>query len=139
MKRTLTAGVAYFALVFAVGFALGTLRVLLAVPLIGETAAVVAELPIMLAISWLTNAALVRRLDVPPHLGARASMGLIALALLLAAEAAVSVLGFGRSLVEHVTAYRSPGAALGLAAQLLFAAFPCVQLATDRRASPGRL
>ena len=50
---SLGAGLAYFAVVFAAGFVLGTLRVLVVAPHLGEIAAVVAELPIMLAVSWI--------------------------------------------------------------------------------------
>jgi len=47
MKETLEAGVLYFALVFAVGFLLGTVRTLWAVPRLGVRTAELMEQPIM--------------------------------------------------------------------------------------------
>ena len=43
MNRALTAGLAYFVLVFALAFAMGVLRVLVLVPRLGEVAAVLIE------------------------------------------------------------------------------------------------
>jgi len=42
---------AYFLPVFALGFVLGTVRTLWLAPMLGELAAVAAELPVMLAAS----------------------------------------------------------------------------------------
>jgi hypothetical protein len=49
-----SAVVAYFGIVYALGFALGTVRVLAVAPRIGELPAVLLEAPIMLAASWVT-------------------------------------------------------------------------------------
>jgi ABC-type uncharacterized transport system permease subunit len=123
----LVAGLAYFAVVFAAGFVLGTLRVLVLAPYVGETGAVLAELPVMLALSWLVCGGLIRRLAVPGEWRHRLAMGGVAFVLLMVAELAVSVLAFGRTPAEHLETYRSWNAALGLAAQLAFAAFPLVR------------
>ena len=53
MGRVLKAATAYFALVFAAGFVLGTLRTLWLAPALGPMLAVAAELPVMLGVSWL--------------------------------------------------------------------------------------
>lgn len=53
MMRAALAGLAYFTLVFAAGFGLGTLRVLALAPILGEGGAVLLELPIILAIAWM--------------------------------------------------------------------------------------
>ena len=55
MQSALKAGIFYFATVFAVGFALGTIRVLTIVPRVGEMVAIVIEVPFILAISWLAS------------------------------------------------------------------------------------
>jgi pimeloyl-ACP methyl ester carboxylesterase len=79
----------YFAVVFAVGFALGTVRVLWIAPRIGARAAELAEMPLMLAITVAAALWTVRSLAVPPSTGPRLAMGAIALALMLAAELAL--------------------------------------------------
>jgi hypothetical protein len=122
------AGGAYFAAVFAAGFALGTVRVLAVEPALGETGAVAVELPVMLAASWLACGWSLARFDVPRRLQARAVMGGLAFALLMLAELGMSMLGFGRTLTEHLTRYRDLPAALGLAGQLVFASFPMLRL-----------
>ena len=46
MQKSILAGVVYFGCVFAAGFALGVLRTVLVVAVVGETVAVALELPI---------------------------------------------------------------------------------------------
>jgi hypothetical protein len=53
MKETLKAGAVYFALVFAAGFVLGTVRTLWVVPRLGVRTAELAEAPIMFGVSIL--------------------------------------------------------------------------------------
>lgn len=130
MTAAIKAGLAYFAIVFALGFALGALRVLVVAPLLGKLGAVLVELPLMLAASALACLFLVRRLAVPPAAAPRLVMGGLAFALLMLGEVAVSALGFGRTLAEHLATYRAAEAQLGLAAQLVFALLP---LALGRR------
>ena len=127
MSGSLKAGVAYFAAAFAAGFALGTIRVLLLVPRVGETAAVLLELPIILTVSWFACAWLVERFCVPADWRRRLVMGSVAFGLLMIAEVGVSVLLFARSLAEHLGVYQSWSGALGLAGQIAYAAMPVVQ------------
>jgi hypothetical protein len=128
MATALRAGIAYFLIVFAIGFVLGTVRVLVVAPQFGATHAVLIELPIMLTASWIACAWLVRRFKVAGEFGARLVMGAFALALLMAGELAVSLFAFGRTVEEHFTVYGTLDAQLGLAAQLLFAAFLLIQV-----------
>jgi len=74
LPRTAAAGVAYFGVVLAAGFLLGTLRVLVMVPAIGEAGAVGLELPIMLTLSWLACRWLIARFDVAAALTPRLGM-----------------------------------------------------------------
>lgn len=129
------AGCLYFAIAFAAGFLLGTLRVLFLAPRLGEMPATLLELPVMLALGWLAAGRLVARLHRPSPTR-RAAMGAIALGLLLAAEAALGILAFGRSLAAHLALYAAAPQALGLAAQLAFALLPLLRAAlspTSRR------
>jgi hypothetical protein len=133
MPAALTAGVAYFAIVFTAGFALGAGRVLVLLPHLGEAVAIALELPVMLGISWFVCRWLIRRHSVPGRTVARAMMGASAFILLMGAEALVSVAAFGRSLGEHFAQYRSLTASLGLTAQLAFAAFPLLSAEQARQ------
>ena len=134
MSLALKAGSAYFAIVFCAGFLLGTMRVLALVPHVGEVIAVAIELPVMLIVSWIVCAWLIARLSVPRDAASRLAMGGLAFGLLMAAEIGVSILGFGRTMAEHMETYRHATALLGLLGQLAFALFPLVQL----RAGSGR-
>jgi hypothetical protein len=123
---------AYFAVVFACGFALGAVRVLAIAPRTGPTTAVLLELPLMLAVSWLACGWSVRTFDAPEGLGARLAMGLTALALLLAAEAGLAVLAFGQTLGAWIAALGAPPGLIGLAGQIAFALVPIAQRARPR-------
>ncbi len=128
LRTAASAGLAYVAIAFAAGFALGVLRVTLLVPRLGETTAVLVELPLMLALSWFACRSIVRRFAVPATIAARATMGSLAFALLLLAEAALGTLGLGRTISEHLASYQNLPERLGLAAQILFGLFPLLQL-----------
>ncbi len=82
----LKAAVAYFAMVFGVGFVLGTFRVLWLAPQIGTRAAELLESPLMLLVTFLAA----RWVNTHCSRGGRPrdhlAMGLTALAFLLAAE-----------------------------------------------------
>ena len=92
---TLKAAAAYFALVFTLGFVLGTLRVTMLVPRLGELMAVMVELPLMLTAAWFICRGVVRHFGVPAAAGPRLAMGAVAFALLTMAEFALSVAVFG--------------------------------------------
>lgn len=124
MSAAWRAGVAYFALVFALGFLLGTLRVLLLAPVLGATVAVLLELPLMLAASWWVCAWLLRRFAVPSAATARLLMGGCAFALLLLAEFALATLVFAQSPAMFLASFRAPHGWLGLLGQLGFALMP---------------
>lgn len=125
--RALKAGALYFALVFAAGFALGAIRVLLVVPYLDEFTAVLLELPLMLGISWLVCGWVVTRLQVPSTTTARFVMGALAFGLLIAAEILLSVVGFDRSMEEYLHHFGTPQGLLGLTGQLAFALMPLVR------------
>jgi hypothetical protein len=140
MKRAVAAGFAYFGIIFTLGFVLGVLRTLFVLPLVGETAAVIIELPIILGLAWIVCRRLVRQFRLPPMLAARLVMGMVAFALLMIAELSVSVLLGARSPGEHLALYRQVPHLLGLAGQVAFALFPALQswLTGRRPALPSR-
>jgi len=122
------AGSLYFFVVFAAGFLMGTLRVVVFEPAVGETAAVLFEMPVMLAIAWFASRSTVSWFAVPARLRPRLAMGGLAFALLLLAEIGISVLAFQRTITAHFEAYLAAPALLGLAGQVAFALFPAAQL-----------
>lgn len=128
MKQVAGPAFKYTAIVFAIGFLAGTVRVLFLVPRIGETAAVLAELPLMLTASFFVARWVVRRDRVARTLRSRARMGLMSFAILMAFETAVSLAVFGNTLTEHLTGYLSPPAWLGVFGQIVFAAMPALLL-----------
>ncbi len=130
------AGVVYFAIVFAAGFALGVLRVLVLMPRLspslGGTIAILIELPFILTTSWVVCRRLIAHFHVADVAAARLLMGALAFALLITAEVLLATLGFGRDLAEQIHRYRKLPELLGLLGQLAFAAFPWVQLMLHR-------
>jgi hypothetical protein len=127
VAAAIRAGVLYFALVFAAGFVLGTLRVLALAPALGETTAVMAELPLILLIAWSACRWLTARLRVPGVPRPRAVMGALAFALLIGAEAMLGAV-LGRPLAAQAADLAHPAGALGLAGQVAFALLPLAQI-----------
>jgi hypothetical protein len=127
--RALVAGAVYFALVFALGFVLGTMRALLVPDAAGSgrLLAVLIELPVMLSASWLLCRAVVRRFAVAPTAGTRLAMGGVAFALLMGAELLIGTLLAGRSPAAHLALYREPSYSIGLLAQIAFGWMPLLQ------------
>jgi hypothetical protein len=127
MRRAIVAGILYFAAVFAIAFCLGTVRVLLVAPRLGETLAVLLELPVVLWASWACCGALVTRLAVSPRPGDRVMMGGVAFVVLQAAEALLAIFVFGRSPTVYLAAFTTLAGQLGLAGQIGFALIPLVR------------
>lgn len=126
---TAKAGAAYFTIVFVAGFMLGTLRVLLPAPRFGELVAVLLELPLMLAVSWIACGWVLRRFQVAPRIAPRLSMGAIAFGLLMLAEVTLWVGAFGASMSDYLDELTTPHGLVGLAGQLLFALMPLARRA----------
>jgi hypothetical protein len=84
--KILKAGVIYFALVFAAGFVLGTIRVLWIVPRLGTRTAELIETPIMFVVTVLAARWIARRFSLRATPATRLAVGIVALAFLLATE-----------------------------------------------------
>ena len=133
MRGPLVAALAYWAVIFLAGFILGTFRVLALAPLAGETLAVVLEIPLMLAVSWIASRRVCRRFAVPIRIGPRLLMGGAAFALLIIAEVALSVFVFGRTPGAWAGSLATPAGLIGLAAQIGFGIIPTLQAAIRPR------
>lgn len=125
--RAAAAGAVYFLILFAAGFVLGTLRVLVVAPRLGEVPAVLLELPLMLAASWVVCGFLARHMHVAAGFTQRAIMGFIGFALLMLAEIALGLFGFGRTFEMQLAALAAPAGMIGLAGQIGFGAIPLLQ------------
>ena len=124
MARALKAGIAYFVVVFAFAFAMGTLRVLVLVPRLGELTAVLIEVPLVVAVSWWVCTRAVARWQVGNAKRDRLLMGAYAFGLLIAVEWTLSVTAFGRTSAQFVQAIFTPAGAIGLAGQVVFGLMP---------------
>lgn len=117
------AAAAYWGAVFAFAFALGIVRTLWLAPQIGALAAVLCEVPLVLAASWWSARRVTARFGITGR-GAALAMGLIAFALLMAAEAALAGVLAGQSPAQWACSLMTPAGAAGLAGQVLFALMP---------------
>lgn len=116
-------GLIYVLFVFAAGFLFGTLRTIWLGPMLGPVAAVAIELPFILGVSWIACGWCMRRYAVAT-LRQRTWMGVTAFSILMATEALLSVLMFGRSPDDYASAFLTPAGLLGLAGQVAFGAMP---------------
>lgn len=125
--RILLSAIIYWAAVFLIGFVLGTLRVLFLAPRMGETSAVLVELPLMLAASWVVARRIVSRTG-NARLSDAIAIGALAFALLLTSELVLAVTLFGQAPGQWLAALLVMPGLLGLAGQLVFAAMPALVL-----------
>jgi hypothetical protein len=132
-SRAVKSGIYYFARIVGLGFALGTLRVLWLVPMMGETNAVLAEQPIMLIASWFVARCLVRRQRLL-SICARGVMGVTAFTLLMLAEVILASVLSGQAPAEWLRSIFAMPGIIGLAGQVLFALMP-VLMPVDRASS----
>lgn len=89
--EALKPGFVYFLLVFGTGFVLGTVRVLLIVPLVGHRTAELLEMPLMLIATVLAARWTIRRFPELRTSASRLAIGGIALGLMLGGELAVGI------------------------------------------------
>ena len=126
--RVLRAGVTYFILVFAAGFALGVMRIGWAVERFGERSAELAEAPLMMLVIVLAARWVVRRFELPRAAGPRLGTGVLALALLLACELTVVLALRGLTLAQYVESRDPLAGTVYMLSLLLFALMPTLLL-----------
>jgi hypothetical protein len=130
--RIARAASVYFAIAFGAGFVLGTLRVGVLELALGSLAALLVELPIMLAVSAVAARWVVRRYGPPRGrewtLRAALSVGAIAWAQLQLAELAIAPMVLAGSSggwwAAHWAKFATLAGALGAGAQAVFAMLP---------------
>ena len=124
VKQLAAPALTYFAIVFGVGFFLGSIRVLWLVPQLGVRYAELAEMPIMLLAVFFAARWVTQYFAVPPATSARLVVGISALICLLIVEFTVVLWLQGISIAESF-ANRDPisGAAY-LVSLILFSLMP---------------
>ena len=116
-------GVAYFALVFGIGFILGAIRVLWLEPRVGQRVAELMETPLMLAAIYFSADFVVQRFKASRGVEHLYS-GLMGLILLLVVEFSV-VLGLQDLSIREYLAERDPVAGtVYMVMLIIFAAMP---------------
>lgn len=126
MKRALTAATVYFLILFALGFVLGTVRVLFVAPRTGVLGATLIEVPLMLIAAFFMCRWAIDRWRVPPTLSTRGAMALLFLSLLALFETLGGVALFGRTLAETWSGLATLAGLIGLTAQVIAALLPLV-------------
>jgi hypothetical protein len=124
--RILQAAALYFLLVFGAGFVLGTGRVLFLVPLLGERAAELLEMPLMFGVIVVAARWLVHHRLEGGRLSSALSVGFIAMGLVLIADLVVGLWLRGMSAAE-VFFDRDPVSGTAYyVSLLLFAVMPAI-------------
>jgi hypothetical protein len=124
--RTLKAGLAYFALVFAAGFVLGAFRIIFVAPRLGSRTAELIEMPVMLLVVALVARWVVRQFALPGERIPRLRVGLIALALLLAMEFSIVLWMRGLNLSRYFAQLDPVAGTVYYLMLLVFAAMPAI-------------
>lgn len=124
LGTTILAGTGYFAAVFAVGFLLGTIRVLFVVPLIGDSRAELVEMPLMLIAVFLAARWIVLRFNLPVGAAGRLPPGCIALALMLSGEWLVMTFLRNQTFAEYLASRNFLALSMYALSLLAFALMP---------------
>jgi hypothetical protein len=124
MSRIFNTSLAYAAIVFGVGFVLGSIRVFLVVPRIGARWAELLEAPLMLIASFLAARFITQKFG--PFKGSqKVAIGICALVFMLLAEFSfILARGFGIS--EYIASRDPVSGPVYLLSLALFAAMPFI-------------
>ena len=123
---TVKAGTLYFVLVFAAGWILGPLREFWLIPLVGQRAGLLLEVPFMVLVMIAAARWTIRKLGVPYAASTRTLMGVVALVLLLIAEAIGVRWARRLSLEAYLARFDFVTGSLTVLSVLLYAAMPMV-------------
>lgn len=124
MGNAIRAGTVYVLALFALGFVLGTLRVMFVAPHFGPFVATLMEVPLMMAAAFFICRYVMTKFEVPQGFGARWIMVPCFLVLLGIFETVLGFAVFGQTLSQQWQAVASPAGALGLTAQVITSLFP---------------
>lgn len=135
MYYEVLAGIAFGLSMFGAGFCCGTIRVLLVAPTVGEFAAVLMELPLMLYICWRLGSMFVEKFNGSKiqSISGWSIMGLIAFATLLFLDIGLSLLAFDKTLQETIQDLTSPKGTVGTICQLISSFLPLLQVKSKEK------
>ncbi|MFC3195186.1 hypothetical protein ACFODZ_13115 [Marinicella sediminis] len=126
MKKILKYSALYFAIVFTIGFVLGTIRVLYVAPQLGDDQAELLEFPLMVLASFVVARYIVGLAGDGLKPAQLLWVGVMALGCLLMVEFSLVLALREMSIVTYVTSRYSLAGAAYLVSLLLFAVFPFV-------------
>lgn len=125
-RRVLRAAAIYFVIVFAVGLALGPVRVLWLEPWLGRTLAVLCEAPFLILAMWLGARWAPAWAKLEPGWWLRLMTGVAALAMQQVADLAVGFGLRGMTLSDQLAYFATPPGLIYAATLVLFAAMPLI-------------
>ena len=128
MTPIVRASFLYFALVMGAGFLLGSVRVLLVVPRLGERWAELAEMPIMATVIFVAAGYILRRYPEVQTRGRALMVGFMALALSVGAELVLAVVLQSQSLAEYLASRDKLSGSVYLVLLVAFALMPRLRL-----------
>ncbi len=117
-------GLVYFAITYTVGFALGTVRQLILAPALGDTAALLVEMPLILAAAFFAARAVVRRLPDVSSFVDRMIVGCVGFTALLGCEYAMAAILRGWTFQQWLESFGTRTGAISLLMFLIFAVLP---------------
>jgi hypothetical protein len=123
-SRIIAAAALYFVLVFVVGLILGPMRVLWLEPMLGQTIAVLCEMPFLIAAMFLAARWAPRWTKLNGSWLSALAVGLIALAFQQLADLAVGFGLRGMTLNDQLSFFTTPPGFIYAASLMLFALAP---------------
>ncbi|WP_390586987.1 hypothetical protein [Erythrobacter sp. MTPC3] len=122
------ASITYWAVIFSLGFILGTARTVWGGDAVGESTFILIEIPIILAASWIAARRVMRRMKIDNACSALA-MGALAFALLMASEMALAALlahdaGRSEAVRSWLASLIAPPGLYGFLGQIAFGLIP---------------
>ena len=129
--QVIEAAFAYFALVFGLGFLLGSIRVPFIVPRLGTRKAELLEMPFMLVGIVLAARFIVKQFVLPNTILAYLSVGMLALSLTLLAEILLVVVLQGGTVRQYLARRDPVSGSVYLVLLLIFALTPIIMFIVD--------
>jgi hypothetical protein len=138
-SRILRAAAYYFAIVFAVGLALGPPRVLWLEPWLGKTIAVLCEAPLLITAMWFGARGAPRWAGMREGWLAFLGVGVLALIFQQIADLAVGFGLRGMNLADQWAYFASPPGAIYAAILIIFALMPAITRLRKPSDRPGNV